>query len=71
MVQNSSILVKNVVIGDFNPIPLLLLNHRLSAKLAPAFILLCKILTLRKIFEFGNGWKEYNMPPVAEVCTFS
>ena len=50
MVQNSSILVKNVLMGDFNPIPLLLLNHRLSAKLAPAFILLCKILTLRKIF---------------------
>ena len=36
----------------FNPIPLLLLNRRVSAKLAPAFILLCKILTLRKIFEF-------------------
>ena len=31
-----------------NPIPLLLLNRRVSAKLAPAFILLCKILTHQK-----------------------
>ena len=36
----------------FNPILLLLLNRWVSAKLAPAFILLCKILTLGKIFEF-------------------
>ena len=30
----------------FNPIPLLLLNRWVSAKLVPAFILLCKILLL-------------------------
>ena len=29
----------------------------MSAKLAPAFILLCKILTLRKIFEFHSEKK--------------
>ena len=33
-----------------NPIPLLFLNRRVSAKLAPAFILLCKILTLKTKF---------------------
>ena len=36
---------------NFNPIPLLLLNCWVSAKLAPAFIVLSTILTLRKIFE--------------------
>ena len=35
-----------------NPIPLLLLNRRVSAKLAPAFILLCNILILKNFFEF-------------------
>ena len=37
---------------NINPIPLLWLNCWVSAILAPAFILLCKILTLRIIFEF-------------------
>ena len=36
----------------FNPIPLLLLNRWVGIILAPAFILPCKILTLRIIFEF-------------------
>ena len=38
----------------FNPIPLLLLNRWVSAKLAPALpsFYYCKILTLGKIFEF-------------------
>ena len=35
-----------------NPIPLLLLNRWVGIILAPAFILLCKILTLCIIFEF-------------------
>ena len=34
----------------FSPIPLLLLNRQVSAKLVPACILLCKILTLQKFF---------------------
>ena len=43
---------KSEKLSNINPIPLLLLNRWVRAKLAPAFILLCKILTLRRIFEF-------------------
>ena len=38
--------------GTLNPILLLLLNRWVSAKLAPAFSLLWKILTLRNFFYF-------------------
>ena len=58
----------------FNSILLLLLNRRVSAKLAPAFILLCKILTLRKMFEFyfrkKNFIKQKLLETMKNKCLF-
>ena len=40
-----------------NPTPVLLMNHWVSAKLVSAFILLCKIYTLRKFLNFTSEKK--------------